>query len=481
VYIVEGFSLSQILHLLLDLLVIAILLAGIHRFQSPVSARFGDRLASLALALGVVLALWRSGTEHPLLLAVAALAGAAIGWRLAMRVTMVQIPAMVAFQHGAGGLAAALVAYIELGIAGRGALDIARLSGLAGLLIGAATFSGSMIASAKLSGRMRPTPLILPGHGMATAAVLVVSLVAGIWALGISPEAVLVLAALLAAAGGALFAVRIGGADMPVLISFLNATAGLAAAACGIILKDRLLIAFGATVAASGSILTRVMCHAMNRRMAKVFAGHQGEVNWRPFDMFHKAQAAPVDSPPPAAAPAPKPVTDPLPAAVAALEAARRIVIVPGYGMALAQAQFNVASLAARWTAIGKSVKFAIHPVAGRMPGHMHVLLAEADVDYDLLHEMDGVNPELGDTDVVLVVGACDVVNPAAVQTEGTPISGMPILEAYLARTVIVCNLDRQPGYSGVANLLYDDPKTILLLGDARQTTASLLAAFAPL
>jgi NAD(P) transhydrogenase subunit beta len=481
VYIVEGFSLSQILHLLLDLLVIAILLAGIHRFQSPVSARFGDRLASLALALGVVLALWRSGTEHPLLLAVAALAGAAIGWRLAMRVTMVQIPAMVAFQHGAGGLAAALVAYIELGIAGRGALDIARLSGLAGLLIGAATFSGSMIASAKLSGRMRPTPLILPGHGMATAAVLVVSLVAGIWALGISPEAVLVLAALLAAAGGALFAVRIGGADMPVLISFLNATAGLAAAACGIILKDRLLIAFGATVAASGSILTRVMCHAMNRRMAKVFAGHQGEVNWRPFDMFHKAQAAPVDSPPPAAAPAPKPVTDPLPAAVAALEAARRIVIVPGYGMALAQAQFNVASLAARWTAIGKSVKFAIHPVAGRMPGNMHVLLAEADVDYDLLHEMDGVNPELGDTDVVLVVGACDVVNPAAVQTEGTPISGMPILEAYLARTVIVCNLDRQPGYSGVANLLYDDPKTILLLGDARQTTASLLAAFAPL
>jgi len=452
--------LSQILHLLLDLSVIAILLGGIQRFNSPVSARFGNRLASLALALGVVLALWRAGTAHPLLLAAATLAGAAVGWRLAMRVTMVQIPAMVAFQHGAGGLAAALVAYVELGVAGQGALDAGRLSGLAGLLIGAATFSGSMIAAAKLSGRVRPTPLILPGHGTATAAVLVVSLVAGTWALRISPEALLVPAALLAAAGGALFAVRIGGADMPVLISFLNATAGLAAAACGIILKDRLLIAFGATVAASGSILTRVMCHAMNRRT--------------------KAQAAPVDSPPPAAAPAPKPATDPLPAAVAALEAARRIVIVPGYGMALAQAQFNVASLAARWTAIGKSVKFAIHPVAGRMPGHMHVLLAEADVDYDLLHEMDAVNPELGDTDVVLVVGACDVVNPAAVQTEGTPISGMPILEAHLARTVIVCNLDRQPGYSGVANLLYDDPKTILLLGDAQQTTASLLAAFAP-
>jgi NAD(P) transhydrogenase subunit beta len=161
-------------------------------------------------------------------------------------------------------------------------------------------------------------------------------------------------------------------------------------------------------VAASGSILTRVMCHAMNRRMAKVFADHQGEVNRRPFDMFHKARAAPVDSPPPA----PKPATDPLPAAVAALEAAQRIVIIPGYGMALARAQFNVASLAARWTAIGKSVKFAGHPVAGRMPSHMHVLLAEADVDYDLLH---------------------------------------------------------------------DDPKTILLLGDARQTTASLPAAFAPL
>jgi H+-translocating NAD(P) transhydrogenase subunit beta len=476
----EVSALSQILHLLLDLSVIAILLAGIHRFQSPVSARSGNQLASLALALGVVLALWRSGTAHPLLLAVAALAGAAVGWRLAMRVTMVQIPAMVAFQHGAGGLAAALVAYVELEVAGHGVLDVGRLSGLAGLLIGAATFSGSMIAAAKLSGRMRPTPRILPAHGPITAAVLVISLVAGTWALRISPEAVLILAALLAVAGGALFAVRIGGADMPVLISFLNATAGLAAAACGIILEDRLLIAFGATVAASGAILTRIMCHAMNRRMVKVFAGHQGEVNWRPFDMFHKPRTTPEDFPAPAAAPAPVPVTDPLPAAVAALQEARRIVIIPGYGMALARAQFNVAGLAARWTALGKSVKFAIHPVAGRMPGHMHVLLAEADVDYDLLHEMDAINPELGDTDVVLVVGACDVVNPAAVQTEGTPISGMPILEAHLARTVIVCNLDRQPGYSGVDNLLYDDPGTILLLGDARQTTASLMEAFAP-
>jgi len=476
--------LSQILHLLLDLLVIAILLVGIHRFNSPVSARFGNQLASLALALGVVLALWRSGTQHPLLLAAAALAGAALGWRLAMRVTMVQIPAMVAFQHGAGGLAAALVAYVELVVAGQGPLDVGRLSGLAGLLIGAATFSGSMIAAAKLSGRMRPTPLILPGHGPATAGLLVISLVAGALALGLhlAPEAILVLTALLAVAGGALFAVRIGGADMPVLISFLNATAGLAAAACGIILQDRLLIAFGATVAASGSILTRVMCHAMNRRMAKVFAGHQGEVNWRPFEMFHKPQATPTtEAPAPVAAPpAAEPAADPFPTAIGALKEARRIVIIPGYGMALAQAQFNVASLATRWTELGKSVKFAIHPVAGRMPGHMHVLLAEAEVDYDLLHEMDVINPELGDTDVVLVVGACDVVNPAAVQTEGTPISGMPILEAHLAKHVIICNLDRKPGYSGVENLLYDDPKTLLLLGDAQKTTASLLEAFTP-
>ncbi|MEE4607556.1 MAG: NAD(P)(+) transhydrogenase (Re/Si-specific) subunit beta [Desulfobacteraceae bacterium] len=470
---------SQILHLLLDLAVIAILLVGIHRFNSPVSARLGNHLASLALALGVVLALWRAGSQHPLLLAVAALAGAAVGWRLAMRVTMVQIPAMVAFQHGAGGLAAALVAYVELSVLGQGSLGVARLSGLAGLLVGAATFSGSLIAAAKLSGRMRPTPLILPRHGAATAAVLIVSLVAGAWALSLAPGPVLVLAALLAVAGGALFAVRIGGADMPVLISFLNATAGLAAAACGIILQDRLLIAFGATVAASGSILTRVMCHAMNRRMAKVFAGHQGEVNWRPFDMFHKpGAAAAVPLPPAAAAPTAEPATDPFPAALEAMGQARRIVIIPGYGMALARAQFNVASLAARLTALGKSVKFAIHPVAGRMPGHMHVLLAEADVDYDLLHEMDAINPEMGDTDVVLVVGACDVVNPAAVQTGGTPISGMPILEAHLARTVIVCNLDRKPGYSGVDNLLYGDPKTILLLGDAQGTTAVLLEAF---
>ncbi len=478
---------NQSLHLLLDLSVIGILLSGIHRFNAPVSARWGNRLAGLALGLSVALALWRGGSQHPLLLAAATAGGAIVGWHLAMRVTMLQIPAMVAFQHGAGGLAAALVAIVELMTAAPGALSVQRLAGLAGLLIGAATFSGSMIASAKLSTRMRSTPSILPRHGTATAAAFITAVCVGAWALRSGAPSALIASALVAVAGGVLLAVRIGGADMPVLISFLNATAGLAAAACGIILQDRLLIAFGATVAASGSILTRVMCRAMNRRMATVFAGHQGEVNFRPFEMFHQASPPKPSVPTPTAAPAPEPSTappppesDPLPGAIEVLRRAGRVLIVPGYGMALARAQFDVADLASRMAAMGKAVKFAIHPVAGRMPGHMHVLLAEADVDYERLFDMETVNPEMAETDAVLVVGACDVVNPAAVQSEGTPISGMPILEVHRARAVIVCNLDRKPGYSGVENPLYDDPKTILLLGDAGKTIAALGDALTP-
>ncbi len=471
---------NQSLHLVLDLLVIGILIGGIHRFRAPATARQGNRLAAAALALGAALTLWRNGLVHPGALAAAVIIGGGIGRRLAVRVTMVQIPAMVAFQHGAGGLAASLVAYVELVAVSHGAAAVHQVSGLAGVLIGAATFSGSLVASAKLSGRMRATPIIVPGHGLAAVVLTIAAVGIGLLALGpaaTSNTASLLLAAILAVGLGLLLAVRIGGADMPVLISFLNATAGLAAAACGIILQDHLLIAFGATVAASGSILTHVMCRAMNRRLATVFVGQQGEANFRPFEIFHRSEAATLHKEAPVSTPAreARAVQDPLAQAAAALAQAQRVVIIPGYGMALAQAQFNTARLAAQLTARGKSVRFAIHPVAGRMPGHMHVLLAEADVDYEMLWEMEAINDDFRQTDVALVVGACDVVNPAAISVEGTPLSGMPILMAHQARTVVVCNLDRNPGYSGVENPLYDEPGTILLLGDARQSTADLL------
>jgi NAD(P) transhydrogenase subunit beta len=273
---------------------------------------------------------------------------------------------------------------------------------------------------------------------------------------------------------GVVFSVRIGGADMPVLISFLNATAGLAAALVGVQIQNRLLIACGATVAASGSILTAVMCRAMNRPLLNVFTGLKPAAEPEAAVSAPGEAAAPDLAP--AEAPAPRVVpADPYAAAADLIRAARTVVIIPGYGMALAHAQFEVAKLADLLTRRGAEVLFAVHPVAGRMPGHMHVLLAEADVDPDTLFEMREVNPRLKDADVALVVGACDVVNPAAIHTQGTPISGMPILAAHEARRVIVFNLDEKPGYSGVPNTLYDDPRTLLLLGDAKETVAEVI------
>jgi NAD(P) transhydrogenase subunit beta len=274
---------------------------------------------------------------------------------------------------------------------------------------------------------------------------------------------------------GILFSIRIGGADMPVLISFLNATAGVAAAFCGMIIENKLLISCGATVAASGSILTHVMCRAMNRSLFRVFvprptAGAGDKMNPiaeplennRDKKVENKVQEQAVEK-------------DDFQQVVEAARNAKRVIIVPGYGMAVAQAQFAVIELSNLLISMGKEVRFAIHPVAGRMPGHMNVLLAEAGIDYDLLKEMDEINPEFKETDFTLVIGACDVVNPAAMETDGSPISGMPILCAHESREVVCCNLDDKPGYSGVDNPLYENKNTTLLLGNAKETIEQLV------
>jgi NAD(P) transhydrogenase subunit beta len=408
----------------------------------------------------------------------ALLAGGAAGWLVAVRVNMIQIPAMVAFQHGAGGIAAMLTSFVEL-TRGSGNLSaVGEFSGLLGIVIGAATFSGSMVAGAKLAGLVRQTPVVLRSHNGILAAMMAGICMLGALSLlsgGSMPYIGLPAITLLSIALGAVFAMRIGGADMPVLISFLNATAGLAASFCGVIIQNRLLIACGATVAASGSILTHVMCQAMNRRLLNVLvAADPGKTNVTP----PISQVA-IESPAPAVAVVSVPSDDRslLLRAVDAAREAATIIIIPGYGMALAHAQFEVGKLAERFKAMGKSVKFAIHPIAGRMPGHMHVLLAEADVDSDILFDLPEINGEFRGTDLALIVGACDVVNPAAIHIEGTPISGMPILAAHEAKQVIVCNLDSKPGYSGVENPLYADHKTLLLLGDAKATVSQLLEA----
>lgn len=457
----------------IDLAIILILIVGIAQFRTPRGARTGNLTAVLALLCAVVAVLYRHGVLEVPLVVVLALLGSLVGGWVATRVNMIQIPAMVAFQHGAGGVAAFLVSFVELTrVSAEPLARTAEIAALLGLVIGAATFSGSLIASGKLANRLRQTPTLLPRHNGLLVANLSLLVMLGIWA-GLTGSAAVVLGTSLslivaAVVLGVLFSIRIGGADMPVLISFLNATAGLAAAFCGIAIGNRLLIACGATVAASGSILTHVMCRAMNRGLIGVFAGLRPHVAAVP--------RAPVAAAAPAAAsgiPAAQ-FADPSAQAAELLRTAQRVIIIPGYGMALAEASEEVVQLGEVLTALNKEVLFAIHPVAGRMPGHMHVLLAEAEVDYGKLRELKDVNGQFAQTDVAMVVGACDVVNPAAIEASNTPISGMPILRADEARHVIVCNLDERPGYSGVPNPLYENPKTILLFGDAKVTVGSL-------
>lgn len=456
--------------LLIDFTVIAILITGIRQFREPLKAKYGNMLAASALFLAFILVLYRNGIVDIGTVVISLLFGSIAGLALARAVSMIQVPAMVAFQHGAGGIAAFLVALVELTRTGHALSLVSEISGVLGLAIGSLTFSGSMIASAKLAGKMVQAPQVLTHHSLLIylniAALVIICSCSLLVTAGIAPY-FFILEIFLGICFGILVAIRIGGADMPVLISSLNATAGLAASLCGMVIENQLLIAFGATVAASGSILTYVMCKAMNRNIGNIiFPDYKAQqtVSKTTFIPVQPAEivAAPADT------------ASLMTQAVTAMQGAKKIIIVPGYGMALAKAQQEVATLAQELTAMGKDVKYAIHPVAGRMPGHMNVLLAEADVDYENLIEMDEVNPLFGETDVVIVIGACDVVNPAAIESKGTPISGMPILLAQDARQVIVCNFDTKPGYSGVPNPLYDNSKTILLLGDARETTINL-------
>lgn len=463
---------------LLDLAVVLVLLAAFRQFRTPPGARRGNITAAAALTCVLILVLARHPILNPAIVVTAAILGSALGYYVAMKINMIQIPAMVAFQHGAGGIAAFLVSYVELARGGGQMALLNETSGLIGTIIGAATFSGSMIAGGKLANLIKQTPTMLSGHGwwlLANAAAIVVL---AVFRTGdtIGMRYDLFALILLSISFGVLFAVRIGGADMPVLISFLNATAGLAAAFCGIVIENRLLIACGACVAASGSILTHVMCKAMNRSLPALFLPSAAKPAKAKDHRLEKATpSAAVSTPPTAKSMTPEENSARV---VEGLKDAARVVIIPGYGMAIAQAQFEVVSLAKKLIGMGKDVTFAIHPVAGRMPGHMNVLLAEADVDYELLQEMDEVNPTFSRTDFALVVGACDVVNPAAIHVEGTPISGMPILLAHEAKQVAVLNLDTRPGYSGVDNPLYQNDKTIMLLGNAKETLIRLLKMF---
>ncbi|MDC0948591.1 Re/Si-specific NAD(P)(+) transhydrogenase subunit beta [Gammaproteobacteria bacterium] len=394
--------------------------------------------------------------------------GAAIGTLLARRVEMTQMPQLVAILHSFVGLAAVLVgvgSYIEHPPLEGSARTIHEVEVFLGVFIGAITFTGSIVAFGKLHGVLPSKALTLPRRHLMNLVALVASLILMVIFVGGhggGAMTALLVMTLIAFALGFHLVAAIGGADMPVVISMLNSYSGWAAAATGFLLGNDLLIVTGALVGSSGAILSYIMCNAMNRSFISVILGGFGEgAAVSSSDAAIEGEMTEVNAD----------------AAADMMKNASSVIIVPGYGMAVARAQHAIAQITRDLRASGVTVRFAIHPVAGRMPGHMNVLLAEADVPYDIVLEMDEINADFPDTDVVLVIGANDTVNPSAQDDPGSPIAGMPVLEAWLAKQVIVIKRGRGTGYSGVENPLFFKDNTEMLFGDAQDACNRLLAA----
>jgi len=438
---------------------------GLHDLNHPRTARRGNRIAAVGMAIAVVATLLIEEVGTYGLIAVGVAIGTAVGVPAARSVKMTAMPQMVALFNGVGGGAVALISFVEyrrtLAI-GSGNPDLDQLIPiLFAAIIGSVSFWGSNIAFGKLQEILPGRPIQLPGQQFINAGLLAVAVGCSVAiASGTESEGLFVVILVAAALLGNMFVLPIGGADMPVVISLLNAFTGLSAAAAGIALDNVALIVGGMLVGASGSILTRQMAEAMNRSIANIFAGGFGGVSVAPSA---DGEQKPVRS------------TDAADVAIQ-LAYASKVVIAPGYGMAVAQAQHTVRELADELEKRGIRVDYAIHPVAGRMPGHMNVLLAEANVPYDHLKEMDEINPEFPQTDVALVIGANDVTNPAARDDEGSPIYGMPILDVDKAAQVIVLKRSMNTGFAGIDNPLFYNENTALLFGDAKESVAAILA-----
>jgi H+-translocating NAD(P) transhydrogenase subunit beta len=457
--------------LALYLVAIILFILGLRGLSGPRTAPLGNRIAAVGMLVAVVGTLliphvvnnW--GTVGLMALGIGL--GTAIGIPAARNVKMTAMPQMVALFNGVGGGAVALIAWVEYRRRFHHGLDLwdlkIEIPSLFAAIIGSISFWGSNIAFGKLQEIIPGRPIKLPGQLVINAALGLVAVASAIvLAAGVHSQALFIVGILVAAAVlGNMVVLPIGGADMPVVISLLNAFTGLSAAATGIALDNTALIVAGTLVGASGSILTNLMAVAMNRSVPAIIAGGFGGGGTAP--------AAGVDGD--------RPVNSTSADDVAIqLAYASRVVVVPGYGMAVAQAQHAVRELADELEKRGVEVNFAIHPVAGRMPGHMNVLLAEADVAYDKLREMDDINPEFPTTDVSLVIGANDVTNPAARTNEGSPIYGMPILDVDKSQAVIVLKRSMNPGFAGIENELYYNEKTAMLFGDAKESIAAVLS-----
>ena len=436
---------------------------GLHQMNAPATARQGNRISAAGMAVAIlttaiVLAHDRSVSFGAVVaLVIGAIAGGAAGLIAARRVRMTAMPQLVSLFNAVGGGAAALIA-----LGDRAASTQAAVTGVLDVAIGALTFTGSLVASGKLAGRIPGRPLTVPFGRQISAGLAVVAIALGVWFVASSdaPPILLTGVAVAALAAGVLLTLPIGGADMPVVISLLNACTGTAVAMAGFVLESTPLIIAGGLVGAAGAILTKLMADAMNRPITAIIAGGYGTGD--AVTVSAGTTSAPV-----------REIT--ADDAAIQLAYAGKVVIVPGYGLAAAQAQHEAVALAEALAQRGVEVTYAIHPVAGRMPGHMNVLLAEANAPYPQLRDLEESNPEFARTDVVLVVGANDVTNPAA-RRPGNPVSGMPILDVDKARSVIVLKRSLGHGYAGIDNELYTDPRTAMLFADAKAGLAALLS-----
>lgn len=434
---------------------------GLKLLSAQRTARLGNLISAVGMLVAVVLTLLQSGLEYHWIIT-GLVVGSVVGAFLALRVQMTSMPEMVALFNGFGGLASLLVAWAEYDFKPSMSAAFA-IPAILAVLIGGVTFTGSLVAFGKLAEIISGKPVLFRGQSLLNALLLLLAIAAGA-AFALAPVTGypwLGFVILLGLALGIFLVFPIGGADMPVVISLLNSYSGLAACAAGFVIENTVLIVSGALVGASGIILTAIMCKAMNRSLANVLFGGVGA--------GPGGSGASLEG-------EPKPIS--AEDTYYLLEAAKSVVIIPGYGMAVAQAQHAVKELADLLEANGTEVKFAIHAVAGRMPGHMNVLLAEADVSYEQLVETEDVNPIISSVDVALVIGANDVVNPAARENPGSPLYGMPIINADQARTVIVMKRSMKAGFAGVDNSLFVAPNARMLFGDAKATLQAIVGEF---
>ena len=475
---------SLILYYVICAVLAILVIAGISMMSKVKTAVMGNLLSAFGLLAGIVVTLLYYDILSVVSIYIYMLIGLLIGMVMYQRVKMIQIPQMVALLNGVGGAASAIVGALSLlgvGIAETKYLVFSNVTASLALVIGLITLVGSLIAAGKLHRILPQKPVVWKNHGAITKFTLAGSAIAVLLALFIgttipvlsNPYFILLVGILFSVSFGYVFAIRVGGADMPITISLLNSLSGVAGAVAGMAIGHILLVAVGGIVGASGLLLTQIMCRAMNRNLIDILTGKTSAKKHKVQSIEQVADAkieAEHSSSPS--------IIERVEVKTAAhvLANAKSVIIVPGYGMALAQAQHLVKQLVDQLELNGAEVKYAIHPVAGRMPGHMNVLLAEADVSYEQLYEMDAVNEEFKNVDAVVVIGANDVLNPAARDAVDTPIYGMPILNVDQAKEVIICNFDLNPGYAGVDNPLYKRTEGVYLkLGDAKETLRELL------